>query len=315
MEDGVWRTVAGRRIFIKEGQSLSDAMKNSGKFKLEKKDVKGTLKKQFDKEIDITKDERELLDYAVKEAGIMEYNDIMRHNYEDVPDKLYKDMDKLDDLISKNKIKEDMELYRYITDKEVFSNLKEGDIYTDKAFMSTTKNPNSDRESDFKNSYDSYNVKMVIKSKSGDNAFDISGIYDKLAYKGEEESEVLFGRNTKLKLTKKETILDPLEKRIPLSKATEKEIKLYDNQYNQKKYVYYFEIEKDNTSKTSVRPKDIKKNFSNLSRKELATKLVEEQIKRGIVKPENKQKQILSRLNGSAKMSKEQLVNYAEKYL
>lgn len=32
MEDGVWRTVAGRRIFIKNGQSLTDAMKNSGKF-------------------------------------------------------------------------------------------------------------------------------------------------------------------------------------------------------------------------------------------------------------------------------------------
>ena len=34
MEDGVWRTVGGRRIFIKDGQSLSDAMKKSGKFKL-----------------------------------------------------------------------------------------------------------------------------------------------------------------------------------------------------------------------------------------------------------------------------------------
>lgn len=31
-EKGVWRTVGGRRIFIKEGQSLSDAMKESGKF-------------------------------------------------------------------------------------------------------------------------------------------------------------------------------------------------------------------------------------------------------------------------------------------
>lgn len=30
---GVWRTVGGRRIFIKEGQSLSDAMSKSGKFK------------------------------------------------------------------------------------------------------------------------------------------------------------------------------------------------------------------------------------------------------------------------------------------
>lgn len=30
--DGIWRTVGGRRIFIKKGQNLSDAMKESGKF-------------------------------------------------------------------------------------------------------------------------------------------------------------------------------------------------------------------------------------------------------------------------------------------
>lgn len=35
--DGVWRTVGGRRIFIRTGQSLSDAMKKSGKFKSAKK--------------------------------------------------------------------------------------------------------------------------------------------------------------------------------------------------------------------------------------------------------------------------------------
>ena len=31
--EGVWRTIGGRRVFIKTGQSLSDAMKESGKFK------------------------------------------------------------------------------------------------------------------------------------------------------------------------------------------------------------------------------------------------------------------------------------------
>lgn len=31
-ENGVWRTVGGRRIFIKEGQDLASAMKESGKF-------------------------------------------------------------------------------------------------------------------------------------------------------------------------------------------------------------------------------------------------------------------------------------------
>lgn len=30
---GVWRTIAGRRVFIKDGQSLESAMKESGKFK------------------------------------------------------------------------------------------------------------------------------------------------------------------------------------------------------------------------------------------------------------------------------------------
>ena len=32
-ENGVWRTVGGRRIFIKDGEDLATAMKNSGKFK------------------------------------------------------------------------------------------------------------------------------------------------------------------------------------------------------------------------------------------------------------------------------------------
>lgn len=32
MEDGVWRTISGRKVFIKEGQSVTEAMKASGKF-------------------------------------------------------------------------------------------------------------------------------------------------------------------------------------------------------------------------------------------------------------------------------------------
>ena len=32
-EDGVWRTIGGRRVFIRHGQKLSEAMKESGKFK------------------------------------------------------------------------------------------------------------------------------------------------------------------------------------------------------------------------------------------------------------------------------------------
>ena len=32
MENGVWRTIGGRKVFIKEGQDLESAMKESGKF-------------------------------------------------------------------------------------------------------------------------------------------------------------------------------------------------------------------------------------------------------------------------------------------
>lgn len=37
--NGVWRTVGGRRIFIKNGEDLATAMKNSGKFKKKKEDI------------------------------------------------------------------------------------------------------------------------------------------------------------------------------------------------------------------------------------------------------------------------------------
>lgn len=36
-ENGVWRTISGRRVFIADGQTLTEAMKNSGKFDESKK--------------------------------------------------------------------------------------------------------------------------------------------------------------------------------------------------------------------------------------------------------------------------------------
>ena len=38
-EGGVWRTIGGRRVFIKDGEDLESAMKNSGKFKSKKDDT------------------------------------------------------------------------------------------------------------------------------------------------------------------------------------------------------------------------------------------------------------------------------------
>lgn len=44
---GVWRTIAGRHIFIRSGESLSSAMKKSGKFKSSKEKIdKGAIKRK-----------------------------------------------------------------------------------------------------------------------------------------------------------------------------------------------------------------------------------------------------------------------------
>ena len=51
-EDGVWRTIGGRRVFIRNGQSLADAMKESGKFK-------NLQKTEKNKKDDYTKQEEE----------------------------------------------------------------------------------------------------------------------------------------------------------------------------------------------------------------------------------------------------------------
>lgn len=273
MENGVWRTVGGRRIFIKEGQDLATAMKESGKFENKKEENKS----KSSIEGGITNQDKNILNYYVMDAGAYDINYVLR-NEEAIPT----ENDKINDLsktIEKSELINDIEVYRYISNENVFHDLKIGEIYEDKGFMSTTYNPNTDRESNFQD----YKVKAVIKAKKGDKAIDVSSLYDKET--DLPESEIIFNKNTKLNL---------------------KEIKVEKDKYNEfSRKVYYFETLQDNN----------KNNFDNLSRKELATLLVEDQIKRNIIKLENKEKQIQQRLNGSLKMSKNQLVDYANKYL
>lgn len=54
MDEGVWRTVGGRRIFIKNGQDLASAMKESGKFKL-RKNLKEDRLNELKKELNTAK--------------------------------------------------------------------------------------------------------------------------------------------------------------------------------------------------------------------------------------------------------------------
>ena len=58
--DGVWRTIGGRRIFIRTGESLSSAMKKSGKFKLSNK-KKGEVRNESKSFNDIANENKKSL--------------------------------------------------------------------------------------------------------------------------------------------------------------------------------------------------------------------------------------------------------------
>ena len=75
-ENGVWRTVGGRRIFIKEGQDLASAMKESGKFKGKTDEQIKKVEKLENKKDDL--------------------------NYEEVKEYTNKDVEKLNDLYGEN---------------------------------------------------------------------------------------------------------------------------------------------------------------------------------------------------------------------
>lgn len=277
---GVWRTVGGRRIFIKDGQELATAMKESGKFP--NKQIKDkTDYNNLNEELDET--DKKVLDYYVMDAGAYDVNYVLRNEDASKTENDKKAIKDLDNAINKSSLNKDVETYRYISNEQIFKDMKIGDIYEDKGFMSTTYNPKTDREDNFQD----YKVKAIIKAKEGTKALDVSSIYDKQAKDGKKESEIIFARGTKMKLVKEETIRDK-----------------YD-EFSRK--VYTFEIENN--------VPNVKKDFSTMSRQQLVTLLVEDQIKRGVIKSENKQLHIKTRLNGSLKMSKGKLLEYAEKYL
>ena len=70
---GIFRTVGGRRIFIKEGQSLSEAMKESGKFI--KSPIKGYDGKENNKEKKV-----KILYHQTKAESIEDFDESKRQS-------------------------------------------------------------------------------------------------------------------------------------------------------------------------------------------------------------------------------------------
>ncbi|MBR6907743.1 hypothetical protein IKN40_04555, partial [bacterium] len=89
--DGVWRTIGGRRVFIRDGQSLSDAMKESGKFKSAKKKegvrtLDGSLEKDNKGRV-VSQDEYDKFREAYKNGEISK-EDYRNDNYDALKDNL-----------------------------------------------------------------------------------------------------------------------------------------------------------------------------------------------------------------------------------
>lgn len=91
---GVWRTVGGRRIFIKDGEDLETAMKNSGKFGKKKtaKELDDELREKEDKYLnsdkgrsELTKEKEEIdkLREELKKQAQQEGINVNEHNWRD----------------------------------------------------------------------------------------------------------------------------------------------------------------------------------------------------------------------------------------
>lgn len=57
-EGGVWRTIGGRRVFIKDGEDIATAMKKSGKFNNDKNNGLDKVQKEIDDFIKNDKDKK-----------------------------------------------------------------------------------------------------------------------------------------------------------------------------------------------------------------------------------------------------------------
>lgn len=284
-ENGVWRTVGGRRIFIKEGQDLSSAMKESGKFKNKQiEDKKENNKKQiidentekfskkimnqnresaivFDddgKELIFKDGEQYKVEFRGKELEQLKGMNFT-HNHPTTSD--------YDSMFSKQDL-----VFAYDNDlKSMITINQKGDIIK----LERDKNLKFDDEHKPGFLAGDYEREKIMATRGNKNLTEVANYMDNWMNDNAEKYGYKYERKTKENtITKDKTP----SKEIPKKKYNEQE--LY-----------------------------------NMTSKQLATLLVEDQIKRGVVKPENKEMQIKARLSGSTKMSKAKLFEYAKKYL
>ncbi len=123
---GVWRTVGGRHIFIKDGQDLASAMKESGKFKKQKTTTDSEEQKRFElnqklKEAQekVDKLDEELAEYEEDEmmAGSPAHDEL-RWKYEDAKEEYYKIKNELRQMQKTSNENAEYNLYKQARENE-----------------------------------------------------------------------------------------------------------------------------------------------------------------------------------------------------
>lgn len=288
---GVWRTVGGRRIFIKDGEDLETAMKNSGKFKKEEIKNKDDDKKETNKNI-IDKNTEEfskkIMEQDKESAIVFDDNGkeiIFKDGEQHKVEFRGKELEQLKDMNF---------THNHPTTSDYDSTFSKEDLmfaYDNDLKSMTTINQKGDiikLERDKSIKYDD-------EHKPGFLAADYQRKKEEFA-KGRSVGE-----------------LDDAAKNIDnwLRENSEK----YGYKYERKVKSENNKIEKSNNKTASKKSNYTNEELYNMSSRQLATLLVENQIERGIIKPESKEKQIQARLTGSLKMSKKSLYEYVKKYL
>lgn len=141
-EDGVWRTVGGRRIFIRNGVDLATAMRESGKFKIntEYKVMSDDEIKDFQATSDmcyntLEQNEKEAM-YEYTMGGHRDVNDYLNGKF-DGYEFTQEMIDKIDNAVSKYKLDDDIVAYRG-TCAAFYSNYGVGDNFREDMFYSTS---------------------------------------------------------------------------------------------------------------------------------------------------------------------------------
>ena len=173
---GVWRTIGGRRVFIKDGEDLATAMKNSGKFE---------NKKELDREEIYT------IDDWVRNGNEMQENE------KELLSKIIKEQATVTGKCNLMRKVTTPELQTTVHDIKTNPNDLVGRVITSKGFLSTSTME--------KGATNFLGVKVKINNIYNTKGLDLSkikGLSADLATWRSNEDEVVFNRGTQYKITK-----------------------------------------------------------------------------------------------------------------